>query len=201
MAAAPPNLTQLLLDWGDGHREALHQLVPLVYPELRQAEELIARVTTAEENRFFRALAAGTRVFEEVVEAVEASGGGAIPGEEAFRLYDTYGLPLELTREFAEDVGLQVDEAGFKQAMDGQRQRARAAWKGGGEAAAAQELISRLADKGIERTRGFLDGGLREPARAFITQPPRIAEEEKRTVRRTARNQAIELRIRVETHG
>ncbi len=130
-----------------------------VYPELRQAEQLIARVTTAEEDRFFRALAAGTRVFEEVVDAVKAEGGSAIPGDEAFRLYDTYGLPLELTREFAEDVGLQVDESAFQQAMDGQRQRARAAWKGGGQAAAAQELVSRLAEQGIASTRfvGYTD--------------------------------------------
>ena len=130
-----------------------------VYPELRQAEELISRVTTAEEDRFFRALAAGTRVFEEVVDAVQAQGGATIPGDEAFRLYDTYGLPLELTREFAEDVGLQVDEGAFQQAMDGQRKRARAAWKGSGEAAAAQELIARLAEKGIGSTRfvGYTD--------------------------------------------
>jgi alanyl-tRNA synthetase len=123
-----------------------------VYPELRQAEELIARVTSAEEERFFRALAAGTRILEEVVEAVKAAGGDTIPGEEAFRLYDTYGLPLELTREFGEDVGLQVDDQAFQAAMEAQRTRARAAWKGGGEAAAAQELVAKLADKGIEST-------------------------------------------------
>ena len=130
-----------------------------VYPELRQAEELISRVTTAEEDRFFRALAAGTRVFEDVVEAVKGAGKDSIPGDEAFRLYDTYGLPLELTREFAEDVGLQVDEAAFRRAMEGQRKRARAAWKGGGQAAAAQELVAKLAEKGIESTRfvGYSD--------------------------------------------
>ena len=123
-----------------------------VYPELRQAEELIARVTSAEEDRFFRALAAGTRVFEEVVAEVQASGGETIPGDQAFRLYDTYGLPLELTREFAEDVGLQVDESEFQTAMEGQRSRARAAWKGGGDAAATQELVTKLAEQGIEST-------------------------------------------------
>jgi len=123
-----------------------------VYPELRQAEELIARVTTAEEERFFRALAAGTRMFEEVVEAVKAAGGDTIPGDEAFRLHDTYGLPLELTRDFGEDVGLKVDEQAFQTAMESQRRRARAAWKGGSEAAAAQELVAKLAKKGIEST-------------------------------------------------
>ena len=123
-----------------------------VYPELRQAEELIVRVTTAEENRFFRALSVGTRQFEEVAERVKQEGGGSIPGEDAFRLYDTYGLPLELTREFAEEIGLSVDEAGFQRAMEGQRSRARAAWKGGADAAAAQQLVEMLSDTGFDRT-------------------------------------------------
>jgi len=122
------------------------------YPELRQAEKLISRVTTAEEDRFFRALAVGARIFEEVVEKVKASGEAVIPGDDAFRLYDTYGLPVELTREFAEDVGLSIDEQAFQAAMEGQRTRARAAWKGGSEAAAAQELVGRLAEHGIEST-------------------------------------------------
>jgi alanyl-tRNA synthetase len=136
------------------HRAAAQvvELMGEAYGELRRAEELIERVTTSEEERFFRALAAGTRVFEEVVEAVHRAGGDTLPGDEAFRLYDTYGLPLELTREFGEDVGLRIDEAGFKAAMDEQRTRARAAWKGGGEAAAAQELVTKLAKQGIERT-------------------------------------------------
>ena len=130
-----------------------------VYPELRQAGELIARVTIAEEDRFFRALAAGTRVFEDVVEKVRASGGNCIPGDEAFRLYDTYGLPVELAREFASDVGMQIDEREFEAAMEGQRSRARAAWKGGSEAAAAQTLVAELSEQGIEKTTftGFVE--------------------------------------------
>ena len=123
-----------------------------VYPELREAAELVERVTSAEEERFFRALATGTQVFEEVVAEVKSAGGDTIPGDQAFRLYDTYGLPLELTREFAEDVGLQVDESAFEEAMEGQRSRARAAWKGGEEAAAAQGLVKRLAERGIDST-------------------------------------------------
>ncbi len=123
-----------------------------VYPELRRAEELIARVTFAEEDRFFRTVADGTRKFEEVVAEVQSAGGDTIPGGQAFRLHDTYGLPLELTREFAEDVGLAVDESGFAAAMEDQRRRARAAWKGGADAAAAQALVATLAGRGIEST-------------------------------------------------
>jgi alanyl-tRNA synthetase len=123
-----------------------------IYPELRQGQELIERVTTAEEDRFFRTLAVGARVFEEVVERVEGEGGKLIPGDDAFRLYDTYGLPLELTREFAADAGLAVDEQGFTTSMEGQRRRARAAWKGGGDAAALQKLVKKLAERGVEGT-------------------------------------------------
>ena len=123
-----------------------------VYPELRRAEELIARVTLAEEDRFFRTVADGTRVFEEVVQEVQSAGGDTIPGDQAFRLHDTHGLPLELTREFAEDVGLHVDESGFQAAMEDQRRRARAARTGGREAAAAHALVAKLAEQGIEST-------------------------------------------------
>jgi alanyl-tRNA synthetase len=137
------------------------ELMGDVYPELRQAGELIARVTTAEEDRFFKALAAGTRVFEDVVEEVRASGGNCIPGDEAFRLYDTYGLPVELAREFASDVGMKIDEREFEEAMEGQRSRARAAWKGGSEAAAAQTLVAKLSEQGIEKTTftGYVEFG------------------------------------------
>ena len=128
------------------------KLMGEIYPELWQAEELITRVTTAEEDGFFRALAAGTRVFEEVVQEVLDAGGDSIPGDQAFRLYDTYGLPLELTREFADDVGLRVDEGEFETAMEGQRSRARAAWKGGSEAVAVRALVAELGEEGIERT-------------------------------------------------
>ncbi len=110
------------------------------YPVLEQGRELIHRVTLAEEERFFQTLAAGTQMFEQLAAEVKESGEDCIPGEEAFRLYDTYGLPLELTREFAEDHGLAVDEAAFEQAMQQQRERARASWKGGSAAIAGSVL-------------------------------------------------------------
>jgi len=110
------------------------------YPVLEQGRELIHRVTLAEEERFFQTLAVGAQMFEQLAVQVKQSGADTIPGEEAFRLYDTHGLPLELTREFAEDHGLAVDEAAFEQAMQQQRERARAAWKGGSAAIAGSVL-------------------------------------------------------------
>ena len=121
------------------------------YPALEQGCELIHRVTLAEEERFFQTLAAGTQMFERLATEVKRGGGDSIPGEEAFRLYDTYGLPLELTREFAEDHGLAVDEADFEQAMQQQRERARGSWKGGSAAVAdsvLDEIRARAGESG-----------------------------------------------------
>jgi alanyl-tRNA synthetase len=90
-----------------------------VYPELLEHRREIAGALTAEEERFSRTLERGVRLFEEVAT------GEAISGEDAFRLHDTYGFPLELTRELAEERGLPVDEDEFKRLMAEQRERSR----------------------------------------------------------------------------
>jgi alanyl-tRNA synthetase len=102
------------------------------YPELDDARSEIQRVLTAEEERFAQTLATGLRLFEEVVRNSREG----ISGEDAFRLHDTYGFPLELTRELALERGLPVDEDGFEQLMTGQRDRSRAAKAGELERAA-----------------------------------------------------------------
>jgi alanyl-tRNA synthetase len=91
------------------------------YPELPEHREEIHRVLAAEEERFSETLARGLRLFEEVAT------GGAISGEDAFRLHDTYGFPLELTQELARERGLVVDEDGFALLMAEQRERSRRA--------------------------------------------------------------------------
>jgi alanyl-tRNA synthetase len=93
------------------------------YPELEEHREEIHRVLATEEQRFAETLQRGMRLFEEVAERAR---GGDIPGEEAFRLHDTYGFPLELTRELAEDRGLGVNEEEFTYLMEQQRERSRA---------------------------------------------------------------------------
>jgi alanyl-tRNA synthetase len=92
------------------------------YPELEENRDEIHRVLTAEEERFAETLQRGMRLFEEI-----ASKGGDISGEDAFRLHDTYGFPLELTRELAEERGLGVNEEEFTRLMAEQRERSRAA--------------------------------------------------------------------------
>ena len=108
-----------------------HTLVkPLVaemgaaYPELVQAQANVVRVLKLEEERFAETLDLGMRILEADISALS---GQTIPGETAFRLYDTYGFPIDLTADIARERGLQVDHAGFEVAMEAQRERARSA--------------------------------------------------------------------------
>jgi alanyl-tRNA synthetase len=90
------------------------------YPELEENRRIIEEAVRAEEERFSQTLVRGMRLFEDV------AADGAISGEDAFRLHDTYGFPLELTRELARDRGLAIDEEGFTRRMEEQRARSRA---------------------------------------------------------------------------
>jgi alanyl-tRNA synthetase len=92
------------------------------YPELEEHRDEIHRILSAEEERFGQTLARGLRLFEEV-----AQKGGDISGEDAFRLHDTYGFPLELTQELARERGLGVNDEEFSRLMEQQRERSRAA--------------------------------------------------------------------------
>lgn len=97
------------------------------YPELVERQDHVLKVVRAEEERFGETLAQGTEMLNQIITGIKASGGSVIPGVSAFKLYDTYGFPVELTQEMAAEQGLTVDLAGFEVAMDGQRQRARSA--------------------------------------------------------------------------
>ena len=113
------------------------------YPDLVDQQDFILDVVSREEGRFRRTLESGHNLLDTELEGLE--GGGALEGTVAFKLHDTFGFPIELTKEIAAERGYGVDEAGFDSAMEEQRQRARAAWKGG-EAAAAEDLYRRLLD-------------------------------------------------------
>ena len=123
------------------------EIMQAAYPDLAEAREHVARVTQAEEERFGQTLKLGLKLVESLVEEQKAKGAGLVPGGEIFRLYDTYGFPLDLLREIASDHGLTLDEAGFEQAMAEQRARARESWVGSGEAeipASLKELAATL---------------------------------------------------------
>src|SRR5690606_3363507 len=96
------------------------------YPELEADFPRIAEIVYAEEEAFRRTLETGTSIFEQVAGSVKKEGGRVLPGEDAFRLHDTYGFPIDLTMEMAAEVGLQVDADAFRSAMQEQRERARA---------------------------------------------------------------------------
>ena len=91
------------------------------YPELPEHRDEIRRILTAEEESFSRTLSRGLRLFEEIAET------GQISGEDTFRLHDTYGFPVELTRELAHERGLAIDEEEFTRRMEEQRERSRSA--------------------------------------------------------------------------
>ncbi|WP_434213364.1 alanine--tRNA ligase [[Pseudomonas] boreopolis] len=111
------------------------------YPELPAAADTVARALLAEEERFAETLDAGMKIFDEV--AAKAAD-GVIPGAEAFRLYDTYGFPVDLTADIARERGMSVDMDGFDAAMERQRETARAAGKFGGGVQLPAELVAAL---------------------------------------------------------
>ena len=112
------------------------------YPELGVAIDTVVRALRAEEERFAETLDAGMKIFEDV--AARASN-KVIPGVDAFRLYDTYGFPLDLTADIARERDMTVDTAGFDAAMEQQRETARAAGKFGGGVTLPADLVATLA--------------------------------------------------------
>jgi alanyl-tRNA synthetase len=97
------------------------------FPELESRREFILATVRQEEERFLNTLDLGMDRLEGVLEGVRERSETTLPGDDAFRLYDTFGLPLEITRDVAEEHGMQVDEAGYQVALEAQRERARAA--------------------------------------------------------------------------
>ncbi len=102
-------------------------LMSEAFPELKAKEEYLVQVIRHEEERFQITLHEGLHLAEEIIFRLQKNQQKIIPGSEAFRLYDTYGFPLDLTKDIAAEKGLLVDEVGFNQAMEEQRTRARTA--------------------------------------------------------------------------
>jgi alanyl-tRNA synthetase len=111
------------------------------YPELAAKQSFVVEALRTEEQRFGETLEHGMRVFDEIA----AKSGTTIAGEDAFRLYDTYGFPVDLTADIARERGLSVDMAGFEQSMEQQRERARAASRFEAKGQMPAELASQLA--------------------------------------------------------
>lgn len=113
--------------------EATVEAMGSAYPEIVSKQDFIQDMVTREEEGFRRTLESGHQLLE-----TELAGGvGELSGATVFKLHDTYGFPVDLTREIAQEKGIAVDLPGFESAMEEQRKRARAAWKGGDTAAEA----------------------------------------------------------------
>ncbi|TEB10816.1 Alanine--tRNA ligase [Pelotomaculum sp. FP] len=107
--------------------EAVIRQMSNAYPELSDREKHVLRVIRTEEDRFGETLVQGTEILNRLIEEAKSAGGSVISGEDAFKLYDTYGFPLELTQEMTAEQGLTVATDGFTEAMEQQRRRARSA--------------------------------------------------------------------------
>ena len=97
------------------------------YPELRERQDYITKVIRVEEENFAKTIDSGLKIFSDMLAQHKAKGETVFSGEDAFKLYDTYGFPIDLTSEMAQDEGLTVDEAGFRAFMEEQKVRARKA--------------------------------------------------------------------------
>jgi alanyl-tRNA synthetase len=128
--------------------ESVEREMGAAHPALSERRAQVERVLLQEEQRFAETLSQGMKLLEDAV--ADLSQGDEIPGETVFRLYDTYGFPEDLTADYAREHGLRVDQAGFEQAMEQQRERARSASRfGGGEdAARLQSELNRVVAEG-----------------------------------------------------
>ncbi|MCD7845079.1 MAG: alanine--tRNA ligase [Oscillospiraceae bacterium] len=97
------------------------------YPDLREKRAYITKVVRVEEENFAKTIDAGMHIFADMLDGHKTAGRNVFSGEDAFRLYDTYGFPLDMTEDMAEEAGMSVDEAGFQELMEQQRRRAREA--------------------------------------------------------------------------
>ena len=113
----------------------------VAYPELPAQVDTVVRALQAEEERFAETLDSGMKIFDDVAAKVS---NGVIPGADAFRLYDTYGFPVDLTADIARERDMTVDMVGFNAAMDTQRETARAAGKFGGGVTLSADLVATL---------------------------------------------------------
>lgn len=116
------------------NRPFMYELVPVVaeimvdfYPEVKEKQDFIQRVVKTEEERFHETLNDGLAILSTVIAKAKEDGNTVVSGADAFRLYDTYGFPVELTEEYVEEQGMTLDHEGFEKEMEMQRDRARSA--------------------------------------------------------------------------
>ncbi len=159
----------------------MHKLVPSLisqmggaYPELSRANALITTTLKSEEERFRETLGRGLKLLADEQESL--SDAGVLSGETAFKLYDTYGFPLDLTQDILRNRGQRVDVEGFNAAMQEQKARARAAWKGSGEKAASDIWLSLKDAQGATEFLGYAQSKVEAVITAIVADGKEIPE-------------------------
>lgn len=134
----------------------LYKLVPTVgkimesyYPEVLEKREFIEKIVRREEETFARTIDAGSNMLDQLLADLKAAGKDIVEGKDIFKLYDTYGFPVELTEELAEDKGFKIDHAGFEAAMKEQQERARASVVKGGSMGMQNETLSNITEESV----------------------------------------------------
>jgi alanyl-tRNA synthetase len=126
------------------------------YPDLVSTRDYVARVIKTEEERFAAMAAVGLQKLEEVIHQLSKSGKDTIPGVEIFKLYDTYGFPLDFTKEIADEKSMRLDMDAFNAELEKQRERARQSWKG--DEGAVNPVYAAFVDKGATQFLGYQAG-------------------------------------------
>ena len=156
---------------------AVRDLMGAAYPELHEPNAArVPDIVLAEENRFGHTLDIGLKKLEEELKPLALKPGSVYSGDAAFRLYDTYGLPMDFILDSARDLGVQFDEAGFEKAMHEQRTRARASWKGGSKDS-ANPAFAKIAET-FKTEKDFYTGTEGKDARieAIVTKSGSVGE-------------------------
>jgi alanyl-tRNA synthetase len=128
-------------------------LMKEAYPELLASRDYVTRVVKTEEERFANMAAIGLERLERVIEQLLKTGGKTVPGTEIFKLYDTFGFPLDFTKEIADEKAMSLDMQGFEAELEKQRERARQSWKG--DEAAVNPVFRRFAEEERSQFLGY----------------------------------------------
>ncbi len=157
----------------------MHKLIPSVeqvmgqaYPELKERQAFSVEIVKAEEEQFAHTLALGLARLENLIDDLKKKSAAVIPGDEAFKLYDTFGLPREMTIEMADDAGLSVDEEGFEVALAAQRERSRGAITG----LAMHEAASVAAELKPSEFTGYTETSSRATVTAIVVGDELVEE-------------------------
>jgi len=162
--------------------DAVNAIMGEAFPELLEREEYVKKVIFAEEERFADTLDRGLAILNEDIAGLKSAGKNCLPGEAVFRLYDTYGFPVDLTADIMAAEAMTIDEAGFELCMERQRVQARGHWKGSGEEGIA-DIFKQLHSDGVRSEfTGYAHQSGYGVVKALVVQGVAVAEASTGTV-------------------